>query len=138
VIIAVGYFSLQSSSMATVPDSPKRVRTKRYNTTTTSNTPPLDSKATRELSTSAPDLAAEGEEATGLVSCRYSVAGKASADALHFDDLVEEPAEDVDMHIPHSRVEQGGEKKQTQREHGTREDSSSSASEKEDQSDPSL
>ena len=113
-----------------------RVKNKCYNTEHTLQVPPFDGKAKRELSTSAPDLAADAavsSEASPLAGNRFSVAAQSSALDL-FDDMVEEPAADVDMHIPqdNSIKEKGGMKAVV--EEDDQDSSSSSEEEGEDQS----
>lgn len=137
---------LQSPNSA--PSSPPitRVKNKRYKTEHALKTVPFEpvSKATRAISISSPDLleaAATGNEASPLVGCRYSVAAQASALEL-FDDLVEEPAADVDMHIPNN-AGKGGKKKggYGKKVESIPEDTASSASANTDQShepDPST
>ena len=111
-----------------------RVKNKRYNTEHTLQVPPFDGKAKRELSTSAPDLAADADaeaavssDASPLAGNRFSVAAQSSALDL-FDDMVEEPAADVDMHIPQDNniKEKGGMKAVVEEED---QDSSSSSEE---------
>lgn len=108
---SIASFSISPQSSTAPSDSPPstspRLKTKRYNTEQVlQNIPP--EKATspsRELSNSAPDLhhldaPGTGHGASPLISCRYSVAAQASAEVLFDEDYVEEPAADVEMHIP--------------------------------------
>lgn len=47
-----------------------------------------------------------GNEASALPGCRFSVAAHPSSEGL-FEDHVEEPAADIEMHIPNDKSKKG-------------------------------
>lgn len=134
-------FPFQTSTSDSAPSTPPvtRVKNKRYNTEHTLHPPnPLDNKSKRELSTSAPDLGPADAANEASPNNRFSVAAQSSALVL-FDDMVEDPAEDSDMHIPHdvSTKEKGEEGNRTGKKAAEQESSSSSSAASEENTDQS-